>query len=72
MELVNINTINNPFYLFETPTLKFNNLDYILKLNTNHNLKFFKDELTIKYVGKAINAIDYAVIILFTQDCSSK
>ena len=39
----------------------FCNEDYILKLNTLQILKFFKDELTIKYVGKGYNSIDYAV-----------
>ncbi len=62
MELSNY-TNNNPFFTFDTPVLKFSNEDYILKLNINHNLKFFKDELTIKYVGKGYNTVDYAVII---------
>lgn len=41
--------------------LNFKNQDYILKHNMNSNLKFFKDELTIKYIGKGNNTIDYAV-----------
>jgi hypothetical protein len=55
------NTNHNPFSLFEINHHKFTNEDYILKLNINHNIKFFKDELTIKYVGKGYNTIDYAV-----------
>ena len=39
----------------------FKNEDYILQLNTMQMLKFFKDELTIKYIGKGYNSIDYAV-----------
>jgi hypothetical protein len=52
---------HNPFSLFEMGNYKFTNEDYILKLNINHNIKFFKDELTIKYVGKGYNSIDFAV-----------
>lgn len=47
--------------LFDTSSASFGNKDYILKLNNMHNLKFFRDELTIKYVGKGYNLIDYAV-----------
>ncbi len=37
------------------------NDEYTLQLNTNVNIKYFKDELTIKYVGKGITTNDYAV-----------
>lgn len=47
----------------EMKYLNFKNIDYILKHNMNSNLKFFKDELTIKYIGKGNNTIDYAVCI---------
>jgi len=46
----------------EMKFLNFKNPDYILKHNMNSNLKFFKDELTIKYIGKGNNTIDYAVL----------
>lgn len=45
----------------DTTSLNFRNEDIILKLAINQNLKFFKDELTIKYIGKGYNTIDYAV-----------
>ena len=35
--------------------------EYFLQLNSNINIKYFKDELTIKYVGKGITTNDYAV-----------
>jgi hypothetical protein len=58
-------TQNNQFTSYQTlldiSTISFRNPDYILKLNNNPTLKFFKDELTIKYVGKGYNSIDYAV-----------
>ena len=54
----------NNYSLFDTSVAKFKNDDYILKLNNSPYLKFFKDELTIKYVGKGYNTIDYAVNIL--------
>ena len=47
--------------LLEIPFTNFKNEDFILKLNSMHMLKFFKDEITIKYVGKGYNSIDYAV-----------
>ena len=47
--------------VLEMKNLSFKNDDYILKHNMNANLKFFKDELTIKYIGKGNNTIDYAV-----------
>jgi len=47
----------------EIVNTNFRNEDYILKLNTMQMLKFFKDELTIKYIGKGYNSIDYAVRI---------
>lgn len=47
--------------VIEMKHLNFQNPDYILKHNMNSNLKFFKDELTIKYIGKGNNTIDYAV-----------
>jgi hypothetical protein len=57
----NINT--NLYTLFDISSNKFRNEDYILKLTNQPNLKFFKDELTIKYSGKGYNLIDYAVRI---------
>jgi hypothetical protein len=57
----NENYSNSMLNLIDTSSLKFRNEDYILKLNINQNLKFFKDELTIKYIGKGYNTIDYAV-----------
>jgi hypothetical protein len=58
----NINFLNtNNYSLFHTSATKFKNEDYILKLNNSPHLKFFKDELTIKYIGKGYNTIDYAV-----------
>lgn len=57
----NFMTSNNHYSLFDTSEAKFKNDDYILKLNNSPYLKFFKDELTIKYVGKGYNTIDYAV-----------
>ena len=55
---------SNDHNLIETPYTTFTNEDYILKLNSMHMLKFFKDELSIKYIGKGYNSIDYAVIKL--------
>jgi hypothetical protein len=52
---------NNCYSLFDVSFGSFKNEDYILKLNTLQILKFFKDELSIKYVGKGYNLIDYAV-----------
>jgi hypothetical protein len=65
MEISN-STINpkpqNDLNLIDTSiALKFKNEDYILKLNTMQMLKFFKDELSIKYIGKGYNSIDFAV-----------
>lgn len=37
---------------------------YLLALNSNINLKFYKDELTLKYVGKGISNSDFAVNII--------
>ncbi len=53
----------NEFYVLDTSTSSFRNEDMILKLNSMQMLKFFKDELTIKYIGKGYNVIDYAVLI---------
>jgi hypothetical protein len=53
--------LSNDHNLLEVPLTNFKNEDYILKLNSMHMLKFFKDELTIKYVGKGYNSIDFAV-----------
>ena len=63
MEILNQNytSLTNFQNLFDTSTISFKNEDYILKLNNMSHLKFFKDELTIKYVGKGYNSIDYAV-----------
>ena len=47
----------------EIVNTNFRNEEYILKLNTMQMLKFFKDELSIKYIGKGYNSIDYAVRI---------
>ena len=52
-------------HLVDMKNITFKNQDYILKHNMNSNLKFFKDELTIKYIGKGNNTIDYAVKILY-------
>ena len=41
---------------------KFKNKHYILKFSNQSNVKFFKDELTIKYSGKGYNLIDYATV----------
>ena len=41
---------------------KFKNKNYILKFSNQSNVKFFKDELTIKYSGKGYNLIDYATV----------
>jgi hypothetical protein len=69
MEIPNIsNNLSNASYssfLVDVSYKNFCNEDYILKLNTLHILKFFKDELTIKYVGKGYNSIDYAVNLIF-------
>jgi hypothetical protein len=51
--------------VLEMKYFNFRNPDYILKHNMNSNLKFFKDELTIKYIGKGNNTIDYAVYYFF-------
>jgi len=65
MEIQNVsNNISNSSYssfLVDVSYKSFCNEDFILKLNTLQILKFFKDELTIKYVGKGYNSIDYAV-----------
>lgn len=53
------------YNLIDIKNLTFKNEDYILKHNMNSNLKFFKDELTIKYIGKGNNTIDYAVIFFY-------
>lgn len=53
------------YYQFDINTTNFKNDDYIIKLSNQPNLKFFKDELTIKYSGKGYNTIDYAVILIF-------
>jgi hypothetical protein len=50
--------------LLDMKNINFKNENYILKHNMNSNLKFFKDELTIKYIGKGNNTIDYAVNFL--------
>ena len=62
--LKNSNKLSNSNYssfLVDVNYKMFCHEDYILKLNTLQILKFFKDELTIKYVGKGYNSIDYAV-----------
>lgn len=51
------------YELFDVPTRnKFRNPNYILKFSNQSNLKFIKDELTIKYSGKGYNLIDYATV----------
>jgi hypothetical protein len=55
------NLYSNLYSLFDISSNKFKNEDYILQLSNQANLKFFKDELTIKYSGKGYNSIDYAV-----------
>ncbi len=63
--------ISNYLQLFDLTNLVQKTLDdapYTLKLNNCQNLKFFKDELSIKYIGKGSNTIDFAVritIIIF-------
>lgn len=64
MDLVNSSLTektSNDHHLIDCSYTNFRNEDYILKLNTLQMLKFFKDELTIKYTGKGFNLIDYAV-----------
>ena len=59
-----MDNISNNLQLFDMTNLCQKNTDdccYTLKLNNYTNLKFFKDELTIKYIGKGSNSIDYAV-----------
>ena len=56
--LATTTTIEN---LLNMQSITFKNEDYILKHNMNSNLKFFKDELTIKFIGKGNNNIDFAV-----------
>jgi len=58
---------NNVLSPFDFNSFKLEQIDedFILKLNNNSNLKFFKDELTIKYTGKALHSSDYAVISLY-------
>ncbi len=58
----NVEKLSN-YDILELKEHNFKNIDYILKHNMNSNLKFFKDELTIKYIGKGNNTIDYAVKI---------
>ncbi len=68
MEMANASTklnISNDLNLLQIPYTYFKNEDYILKLNSMHMLKFFKDELSIKYIGKGYNSIDYAVRLLY-------
>ena len=55
------NNLSNLYSLFDIPCNTFKNEDYILKFSNQANLKFFKDELTIKYSGKGYNLVDYAV-----------
>ena len=57
-------TSSIPSYdMFDISTkTKFKNKDFILKFSNQSNLKFFKDELTIKYSGKGYNLIDYATV----------
>jgi len=69
--IINVNVIiskmddiSNNLQLFDLSNLFQKNTEessYSLKLNNYANLKFFKDELTIKYIGKGSNTIDYAV-----------
>lgn len=65
---------NNVLALYDFNSFKLQQKeeDYILKLNNSSNLKFFKDELTIKYVGKGFHTVDYAVLISLISVCSSK
>jgi hypothetical protein len=57
----NLETTTTIENLLNMQSINFKNEDYILKHNMNSNLKFFKDELTIKFIGKGNNNIDYAV-----------
>lgn len=53
----------NLFDLFDISTTnKFKNKDYILKFSNQSNLKFAKDEVTVKYSGKGASTIDYATV----------
>ncbi len=38
--------------------------DYYIKLNNLGNLKFFQDELTLKYNSKGVTSSDYAVSLI--------
>lgn len=52
-----------PYDMFDTSTKnRFRNKDLILKYQNQPYLKFFKDELTIKYSGKGYNSIDYVTV----------
>lgn len=54
--------IDESFYS-ELKKIYFNGYtyNYLLELNSNINIKFLKDELTIKYLGKGVSNSDYAV-----------
>lgn len=54
--------IDDSFYS-ELKKIYFNGYthNYLLELNSNINIKFLKDELTIKYLGKGVSNSDYAV-----------
>jgi hypothetical protein len=61
-----MDNVNNYFKFFQVANISQcndQNSPYLLKLSNILNLKFFKDELTIKYTGKGSNNIDFAVII---------
>ena len=45
-----------------TPRTDFRHKDFILKFQNQSNLKFLKDEQTIKYNGKGYSLIDYATV----------
>ncbi len=45
-----------------TPKTDFRHKDFILKFQNQSNLKFLKDEQTIKYNGKGYSLIDYATV----------
>ena len=61
---IEMNSELPPSYdMFDISTkTRFRNKDLILKYQNQSNLKFFKDELTIKYAGKGYNSIDYVTV----------
>lgn len=48
-------------FVLDNVSFKPYSKDYLIKLNSLGNLKFFQDELTIKYNSKGVTSSDYAV-----------